>query len=173
MPRNQTSGNDTRDDGILGQAARSMTQRAALGRHARRALDAGRPAVTDWIKGGAALAATRTGAKLALTVAKRNPAVFVAAGVLGAGVLAYRFYRKRNPKPDPAASTTPLSASEPTPRRRRTIEGTGEVVARRHHAARARTATPDATAQATAGPRTGQAAQRSTERGQQDAQPEA
>ena len=133
MPRNQTSGNDTSDDGILGQAARSMTQRAALGRHARRALDAGRPAVTEWIKGGAALAATRTGAKLALTVAKRNPAVFVAAGVLGAGVLAYRFYRKRNPKTDDA----PEDASSETvqrPRRAPAIEGTGEVIARRRKA---------------------------------------
>ena len=136
MPRTQTSGNNTRDYGILGQAARSVAQRTALGR-AHRAFQGGQPAVTEWIKGGAALAATRTGAKLALTVAKRNPAVFIAAGVLGAGVLAYRFYRKRNPKLDTAVSTTPLPASEATPRRPRTLEGTSEVVARRPQGTRA------------------------------------
>jgi len=110
---------------------------ARLARHARRAFDSAQPALADWVKGGAALGAARTGAKVALTVAKRNPAVFIAAGVLGAGVLAYRFYRKRNPRPladtnDAGDRGAGVSAAP----RRGAIEGSGEVVARRQPAVR-------------------------------------
>ena len=110
---------------------------ARLARHARRAFDSAQPAIADWVKGGAALGVARTGAKVALTVAKRNPMVFVAAGVLGAGVLAYRFYRKRNPRPlADAQHADERDEGTTTAPRRGAIEGSGEVVARRQPAAR-------------------------------------
>ncbi len=110
--------------------------RDRLALHARRAFDAAQPSIAQWVKGGAALGVARTGAKVALTVAKRNPAVFVAAGVLGAGVLAYRFYRKRNPRDNGAAVDTDTERAETSATaRRRAIEGNGEVVARRRRPA--------------------------------------
>lgn len=108
------------------------TSRERIALHARRAFDTAQPALVQWVKGGAALGVARTGAKVVLTVAKRNPAVFVAAGVLGAGVLAYRFYRKRNPEQAIAGDDTAAQGGETSSSaRRRAIEGTGEVIARR------------------------------------------
>ena len=106
--------------------------RVRLADHARRAFDTAQPALMQWVKGGAALGVARTGAKVALTVAKRNPAIFVAAGVLGAGVLAYRFYRKRNPGNGAATDEAEVQRKDTSAAvRRRVIEGQGEVVARR------------------------------------------
>lgn len=51
--------------------------------------------VRDWVASGAALAAARGGAKTAVRIARRNPALAVATVVLGAGVLAYGAYRRR------------------------------------------------------------------------------
>ena len=46
------------------------------------------------LKAGAVVGVARTGAKAAVTFARRNPAVAIAAGV-GIGVLAFAAYRKR------------------------------------------------------------------------------
>lgn len=51
--------------------------------------------VRDWVASGAALAVARGGAKTAVRLARRNPALVVATVVLGAGVLAYGAYRRR------------------------------------------------------------------------------
>lgn len=51
--------------------------------------------VRDWVTSGAALVAARGGAKTAARFARRNPALAIATVVVGAGVLAYGAYRRR------------------------------------------------------------------------------
>lgn len=51
--------------------------------------------VRDWVASGAALAAARGGAKTAARFARRNPVLTIATVVVGAGVLAYGVYRRR------------------------------------------------------------------------------
>ncbi|MBN6149761.1 hypothetical protein JR065_05370 [Xanthomonas sp. AmX2] len=64
-----------------------------LGPQANRWLQSG--AAMGAIKTGAAMGAVRTGTKVAGTVVRRNPAIAIAAAALGAGLLGYAIYRKR------------------------------------------------------------------------------
>ncbi|MGN6151038.1 MAG: hypothetical protein ACTHOH_03380 [Lysobacteraceae bacterium] len=61
--------------------------------------------VRDWVASGAALAAARGGAKTAVRLARRNPALAIATVVLGAGVLAYGAYRRRKAAEAPIDGT--------------------------------------------------------------------
>lgn len=56
------------------------------------------PTATDWLKTGAALGAVKTGGKVATTMARRNPAVTIAAAAVGVGLLGYALYRKQQKK---------------------------------------------------------------------------
>lgn len=62
---------------------------------ARHALSSTSSHLPKWLEAGAAVGIARTGVRAATSLARRNPALVIAVGVLGAGVLAYRFYRKR------------------------------------------------------------------------------
>lgn len=61
----------------------------------RNAIGSASASVPQWLSTGAALTLAKTGTKVASTLVRRNPAFAVAVGVVGAGVLAYRFYRRR------------------------------------------------------------------------------
>lgn len=52
------------------------------------------PNLPKWIEAGAALAVAKAGTKVAGTIVRRNPGMLLAVGVVGAGVLAYRAYRR-------------------------------------------------------------------------------
>jgi hypothetical protein len=47
------------------------------------------------LKTGAALGAVKSGTKVARTVVRRNPIIAIAAAAVGAGLLGYALYRKR------------------------------------------------------------------------------
>lgn len=68
---------------------------SSLVTHARDTLASGAAHLPKWLEAGAALGIAKTGARAATTLARRNPGVAIALGVVGAGLLAYRFYRKR------------------------------------------------------------------------------
>ena len=74
--------------GELSDRALELVEAAGTKMHLRRAEADG------LLKTGVALGAARTGAKMALGFARRNPAVAIAAGV-GVGLLALAAYRKR------------------------------------------------------------------------------
>lgn len=67
----------------------------ALARQARRTFEATSSHLPQWLEAGAVLSVAKTGTKVATTLVRRNPGVAIALGVVGVGVLAYRFYRKR------------------------------------------------------------------------------
>lgn len=67
----------------------------ALVRRARSTLESGSSHLPQWLEAGAALSVAKTGTRVATTLVRRNPGVAIAVGVVGVGVLAYRFYRKR------------------------------------------------------------------------------
>lgn len=67
----------------------------ALARRARSSLESGSSHLPQWLGAGAALSVAKTGTKVATTLVRRNPGVAIAVGVVGVGVLAYRFYRRR------------------------------------------------------------------------------
>lgn len=98
--------------------------------------------VRDWVASGAALTAARGGAKTAVRFARRNPALAIATVVVGAGVLAYGAYRRRQAK---APLTGEAEAGEATSARKpkqvpvRTVRSDGAASARKP--ARKRTAT--------------------------------
>ena len=56
------------------------------------------PQAMDWIKTGAALGAVKSGGKVAGRLARRNPAVTIAAAAVGVGLLGYALYRKQQKK---------------------------------------------------------------------------
>lgn len=66
-----------------------------LARQARRTLESGSSHLPQWLEAGAVLSVAKTGTKVATTLVRRNPGVAIAVGVVGVGVLAYRFYRRR------------------------------------------------------------------------------
>lgn len=69
----------------------------ALARQARRTFEATSshlPNLPKWLEAGAALTVAKAGTKAATTLVRRNPGVLLAIGVVGAGVLAYRAYRR-------------------------------------------------------------------------------
>lgn len=67
----------------------------ALVRRARDTLGSGTSHLPQWLEAGAALSVAKTGTRMATTLVRRNPGIAIAVGVVGAGVLAYRFYRRR------------------------------------------------------------------------------
>lgn len=71
--------------------------------------------VRDWVASGAALTAARGGARTAVRFARRNPALAIATVVVGAGVLAYGAYRRRQAK---APLTGEAEAAEATSTRK-------------------------------------------------------
>lgn len=69
----------------------------ALVRQARRTFESTSshlPNLPKWLEAGAALSVAKAGTKVATNLVRRNPGVLVAVGVVGAGVLAYRAYRR-------------------------------------------------------------------------------
>jgi hypothetical protein len=62
---------------------------------ARQALGSGASHLPTWLEAGAVMAVAKTGLRATTTLARRNPGIAIALGVVGAGLLAYRFYRKR------------------------------------------------------------------------------
>lgn len=77
-------------------AMHSLTQRGTgLVGQARQALGSGASHLPTWLEAGAMVGAARTGLRATTTLARRHPGVAIALGVVGAGLLAYRFYRKR------------------------------------------------------------------------------
>lgn len=64
-----------------------------IGPQANRWLQSG--AAMGALKTGAAMGAVKTGTKVARTVVRRNPVIAIAAAALGAGLLGYAIYRKR------------------------------------------------------------------------------
>lgn len=70
---------------------------SAIVRQARRTLESTSSRMPDlpkWIEAGAALSVAKAGTKVATTLVRRNPGILLAVGVVGAGVLAYRAYRR-------------------------------------------------------------------------------
>lgn len=69
----------------------------ALVRQARRTFESTSshlPSLPKWLEAGAALSVAKAGTKAATTLVRRNPGILLAVGVVGAGVLAYRAYRR-------------------------------------------------------------------------------
>jgi len=56
------------------------------------------PGASEWLKTGAAIGAVKTGGKVATRLARRNPAVTIAAAAVGVGLLGYALYRKQQQK---------------------------------------------------------------------------
>lgn len=83
-------------------------------------LKLGSNSASSVLKTSAALGVMRTGGKVAVGFARRNPAVAIAAGV-GVGLLAFAAYRKRKRE-------QMLGSTEGTPRRidARRVQGTGK-----------------------------------------------
>lgn len=70
---------------------------SALVRQARRTLESTSshlPDLPKWLEAGAALGVAKAGTRAATTLVRRNPGILLAVGVVGAGVLAYRAYRR-------------------------------------------------------------------------------
>lgn len=63
--------------------------------HARQTLGSGASSLPKLLEAGAMLGVAKTGLRAATTLARRNPALAITLGVVGAGVLAYRFHRRR------------------------------------------------------------------------------
>ncbi len=63
--------------------------------HARQALGSGASSLPKVLEASAMLGVAKTGLRAATTLARRNPALAITLGVVGAGVLAYRFHRRR------------------------------------------------------------------------------
>jgi hypothetical protein len=77
-------------------AMHSLSQRGnGLVTQARQALGSGASHLPTWLEAGAVMAVAKTGLRATTTLARRNPGIAIALGVVGAGLLAYRFYRKR------------------------------------------------------------------------------
>jgi hypothetical protein len=77
-------------------AIHHLSQRGnGLVTQARQALGSGTSHLPTWLEAGAVMAVAKTGLRATTTLARRNPGVMIALGVVGAGLLAYRFYRKR------------------------------------------------------------------------------
>lgn len=76
--------------------------------HARQALGSGASSLPKLLEAGAMLGVAKTGLRAATTLARRNPALAITLGVVGAGVLAYRFHRRRA---DAKSASTPMKLS--------------------------------------------------------------
>ena len=73
--------------------------------HARQTLESGASHLPKLLEAGAMLGVAKTGLRAATTLARRHPALAITLGVVGAGVLAYRFHRRRA---DAKAESTPM-----------------------------------------------------------------
>lgn len=73
--------------------------------HARQTLGSGASSLPKLLEAGAMLGVAKTGLRAATTLARRHPALAITLGVVGAGVLAYRFHRRRA---DAKAHTNPV-----------------------------------------------------------------
>jgi hypothetical protein len=77
-------------------AMHSLSQRdTGLVSQARRSIGSSVSHLPTWLEAGAVMAVAKTGLRATTTLARRHPGVMIALGVVGAGLLAYRFYRKR------------------------------------------------------------------------------
>lgn len=77
-------------------AIHDLSQRGTgLVSQARQAIGSGTSHLPTWLEAGAVMGIAKTGLRATTTLARRNPGVAIALGVVGAGLLAYRFYRKR------------------------------------------------------------------------------
>lgn len=77
-------------------AMHSLSQRGTgLVSQARQSLGSGVSHLPTWLEAGAVMAMAKTGLRTTTKMARRHPGVAIALGVVGAGLLAYRFYRKR------------------------------------------------------------------------------
>jgi hypothetical protein len=77
-------------------AMHSLSQRGTgLVSQARRSIGSSVSHLPTWLEAGAVMAVAKTGLRATTTLARRHPGVMIALGVVGAGLLAYRFYRKR------------------------------------------------------------------------------
>ena len=77
-------------------ANHQLSQRGTgLVSQARQAIGSGASHLPTWLEAGAVMGIAKTGLRATTTLARRNPGVAIALGVVGAGLLAYRFYRKR------------------------------------------------------------------------------
>lgn len=77
-------------------AMHSLSQRGTdLVNQARHSLGSGVSHLPAWLEAGAVMGVAKTGLRATTTLARRHPGVMIALGVVGAGLLAYRFYRKR------------------------------------------------------------------------------
>lgn len=74
---------------------RLSDNRVALMERARDTFGNATSHLPRWLEAGAVLSVAKTSTKAATTLVRRNPGVTIAIGVIGAGVLAYRFYRRR------------------------------------------------------------------------------
>jgi len=100
--------------------------------------------VRDWVASGAALTAARGGAKTAARFARRNPALAIATVVVGAGVLAYGAYRRRQAK----APLTGEAETLDTPSARKPKQVPTRTVRRETPASARKSARKQTTAQA-------------------------
>ncbi len=80
---------------------------SALVHQARRTLSATSSHLPQWLEAGAVMSVAKTGTRAATTLVRRNPGVAIAIGVVGVGVLAYRFFRRRA---DAAQTQAPRAA---------------------------------------------------------------
>ncbi len=92
----------------------------SLAHQARKTIDATSSLLPQWLGKGAALTLATTGTKVIARLARRNPATAVAIGVIGAGVLGYRMYRRRADEISAAAEADPSSVEVPAVRKRTT-----------------------------------------------------
>lgn len=79
---------------------RALERAMELANTAGDSLKHGGSSAADWLKTGAAIGAMRTGGKAAAKLARRNPAVTIAAAAVGVGLLGYALYRKRQRSQD-------------------------------------------------------------------------
>lgn len=106
--------------------------------HARQTLESGASHLPKLLEAGAMLGVAKTGVRAATTLARRNPALAITLGVVGAGLLAYRFYRKRaqthdvpaklvvHRKPERSESVEDAQTTDtPKPRVRKTAKSNG------------------------------------------------
>lgn len=106
---------------------RLSSSSTALAHRARKTIDATSSLLPQWLGTGAALTLARTGTKVATTFVRRNPAAALAIGVVGAGVLAYRMYRRRGADAtESTAHTVPgLSVEVPAVRKAKRRKAAG------------------------------------------------
>ena len=113
----------------------------ALARQARRTFESTSAHLPQWLEAGAVLSVAKTGTKVATTLVRRNPGIAIAVGVVGVGVLAYRFYRKRAAAAQTDAPRAAISGKISRGEAKADASDTSEASAKRAPAKRARKTT--------------------------------